>query len=323
MLEQRWKRSVEAMKNSSRVWATLLMIPLIIAVCALSIRSTASREEKGETIMYGTAQLRNEIRIPVSEADNLEVLYTSKNIYVYPAKTDEIVIKEYLLTDREDAKATVSRSETTDGKRTVTVAGAKNQIISIFYVGVGERIEVYLPKEAVSSLHIETKSGNIRSEEEGFALKAKEVHVHASSGNILWGNTKAQEIVLGTSSGNIKTWNMTGNMNTQASSGNITIEEFAGSGSAKANSGNVRVAVQELTGNLELQTSSGNVKAELPRDAAFIFEAQTGSGKIRTDFEDKVAYNTKGNQASAIIGNQPSVSVKAGAGSGNVTISYS
>lgn len=308
------------MKNSSIFWTTLIMVPLLFALCVGAVRSAENRKERGANVMYGTAELRNEIRIPASEAEVLEIAYTSKNINIYPATTDEIIIKEYLLSDSENAKATVSRKETEGGKRLVTVSGAKTQITTIFHFGVGERIEVYLPKAAVESLTIKTNSGNICSEEANFDLQVNDIHVQASSGNITWVNTVAKEMNLETSSGNINAREISGNLIAKASSGVITIEEFIGEASVEANSGNVRVAVKELNGELKMKTGSGNIEAVLPENAEFTLEAQAGSGRIRTNFDEQVIYNEKHNHATATIGNSPALSVKATAGSGNINI---
>ncbi|MBR5798769.1 MAG: DUF4097 family beta strand repeat protein [Lachnospiraceae bacterium] len=328
------------MKNSSIFWTTLIMIPLLVAVCVGVVHSAKEREENGGQQGYGTASLRNEIKIPASEADALEIIYTSKNIKVYPATADEIVIKEYLYSGREDAKATVSHDETESGKKLVTVTGAKLQAEEIFLMGIGERIEVYLPKAAVESLTIRTNSGNISCEDSGFALQAKGVNVQASSGNLRWLNTTADEITFTTNSGNIDAENLSGEVSAKAGSGNIhvgniagsmtaktgsgniRIEELAGAGNAEANSGSVHIAVIELTGNLEMNTGSGSIGAVLPKDAEFVLEAQAGSGKVRTGFDEKVIYNEKHNRAAATIGNSPALSVKADAGSGNINITY-
>lgn len=324
--------------KGSKILATVIIIPLIVVICILSVGRAEKSEGMVSFAVFGAAELRNEISIPVSEVDNLEVLYTSKNVKVYSSDADKIVIKEYLLIDHEDAKATVTRGESADGKRTVTVTGGKRQGISIFSIGFGEKIEVYLPKEAVESLCLQTKSGNITASDD-FELSVDNVKVAAASGNIKWQNTKAkhmsvetasgnihckdikaEEISMAAASGNIDVEKAQGDMEMETSSGSIHALQVKGHGAFAANSGGIKVEADEITGDMKVKTSSGNIKLLLPKGLSFIFEAQTGSGNIDTDFDDKLSFNKKGNQASGVVGENAEYKIFAKANSGNVKI---
>lgn len=52
----------------------------------------------------GRAELRNTIEIPLSKADKLRLDYGSKNIKVYPAEGDTVTIKEYLYSNKPEAR---------------------------------------------------------------------------------------------------------------------------------------------------------------------------------------------------------------------------
>ncbi len=326
------KAQVTDMKQNKGMWiAAVVMIPLIVIICMFSINK--AKEYVGvDFIIAGKAELRNTIEIPLSQINELDVSYTSKNIKVYSGDSDKIVIKEYLLSSKEDAKA---ECVIKDGKAQVT--GKKMSTIIIFG-GIGEKIEVYLPKEGLKNISIETKSGNITAED-AFTLVADQVDVQAVSGNIKWQDTQAKEINVSTVSGNIHCNNIiAGEIALSATSGNIDVEKVEGVmeiatssggidalgvkgyGDFSANSGSIKVETDEVTGNVNVQTSSGNVKLLLPKDLSFSFEAETGSGNIHTDFDDKLSYNKKGNHATGVVGEAAEIQVSAKANSGSVKV---
>lgn len=318
-------------KTKSSLIAAVVMLPLIAIISILSI-NRAKEYESVDLVIAGTAKLRNTIEIPLEKADHLAVSYTSKNIKVYPGDSDKIVIKEYLLSDKESAHATCEVENgiaTITGKRTSTI---------ILFGGIGEKIEVYLPKEGLKTVSIETKSGNITAED-GFSLQAESVSVAATSGNIHWFHTQSKEIDIATisgnihcneayaekinlaaTSGNIDAGNIEGTMSMATSSGRIEALQVKGCGTFTANSGSIKVEVLDLTGDIDVQTSSGSVKLYVPKESSFSLEAQTGSGKIKTDFDKMLSYNKKGNQAYGTIGESAEYKISAKASSGSVKI---
>lgn len=320
------------MKWNKSMWiATAIMVPIIAIVCILSINS-AKEFDAVSVIFMGKAELRNTIEIPLSQVKDLTVEYSSKNLQVYPAEGDIIVIKEYLLSDKEEAQAKC----VTEGEQ-ATVTGGKVSTI-IMFGGIGERIEIYLPEEGLHSVDLKTSSGNITADET-FALAAEKVSVAAKSGNIRWRGTKADgisltassgnvkcqsleatEILVSTNSGNIDAENVSGKLELSASSGNINALQIEGCGSITANSGNVKVEADAVTGDMHLKTSSGNIKLFVPKELSFGLEIKTGSGNISTDFDDYLSYNKNGNQASGVIGTAADCLIAAQAGSGNVKI---
>lgn len=331
------------MKNRVSTWiAAAIMLPCIAAISFLSVKGA---KERGNLIFFvfgGRATLQNTIELPLSEMDALQAVYGSKNLKVYPIQGDTVVIKEYLFSGREEAKAAVERfSDPVTGRRTVTVTGG--QVIAVTILGMfskGERIELYIPEEGLKALSLQTASGNIAAES-GFALKTEELEVNAGSGNIKWSDSKAERLHIQagsgnislehmsgnlevrTGSGNIKADGITGSMDMRAGSGNIKAERLSGQGVIEAGSGNIKADALEITGDMSLKTSSGNIHLTLPEDFSFRLQAQTGSGNIRTDFEEVLSYNKKGNQARGTMGENPSCLIQAESNSGSVHITHS
>lgn len=321
-------------------------IIMLIAVGGISAMSVRYRSERGgiermtAVVFGGKAKLRNVIELPLSEVEKLTLEYGSKNIRFYPSEdnaANAIVIKEYLYSDRAGAQASVSWPK----EKEAVVTGGKGFtcVIFGFWPGEGERIEVYIPQKSLKMLSLQTGSGNITSEtdciEPGGSLTAG-----AGSGNISWKNVEAEKIsiqagsgnlhvenlkgriALHTGSGNITGEKLEGSIDAGAGSGNVRLEGFAGEGKIETSSGNVTVKAEGLTGDLAFRAGSGNVNVTIPDDASFHFRAKTGSGIIRTDFDQKLSYNKKGNSAEGDVGEKPDFHVEAKTNSGNVSVGY-
>ncbi|MBQ8878695.1 MAG: DUF4097 family beta strand repeat protein [Lachnospiraceae bacterium] len=322
------------MKNHKLAYflSGLCMLSVVLVVCMFSVRSV----RKGGPIVTLAEQgeLRNTIEIPLSEAADISVTYTSDNLKIYPIEGDTVIIKEYLSSRRENALASVDIG---NGKATVT--GGKRDVLTHFlWISINERIEIYLPKEGIQDLEIQTSSGNITTEE-GFDLQAGTVSVNAKSGNIKWQETKAGQVDIEASSGNLRTDKITGDTVTltarsgnisagelsgkaeiSAGSGNVTVTEFSGQGNVTAQSGNVKVQADTIIGDMSLEAGSGNVKLMIPAKLSFELEINTGSGNIHTDFDHAVSYNKDRNHATGVVGAAPVGKLSLKAGSGNVSL---
>lgn len=321
------------MRNKQGIMIAAAVVLLGIGVIG-TMSVNAAKKGKVSFVIGGNVELRNTIELPLSETECLEVIYTSKNLKVYPEEGDSIIIKEYLLSGSEQALASVER----EGK-SVVVRGGREQTITLFGFFAGmERIEIYVPREGLASLSLETGSGNITAKD-GFSLDVQKLQVRAKSGNIKWADTKAQEYEIQansgnvsvdhmegggraqTTSGNIRLRQVKGRLEANANSGNITVESFSGSGSVQTTSGNVKVEADEVTGDIRAGAHSGNVRLILPHNLSFETRIQTGSGIIRTSFDESLSYNREGDQAHGTVGDTPSCVIEAQTTSGNVHIS--
>ena len=263
------------MKN--RIMLSIAAGVVVILAGIVTVLSVNYVKKGGPLAVMG-ASLKNTIEIPLSQAESLLADYGSKNLEVYVWQEEKIVIKEYLNDDWEEAKATVEF----DGNRAVVSGGKwRWSIRNMFWGGLNERIEIYLPAQGINELELVTGSGNINAME-GFSIETKKTRIQAGSGNIRWMDTGADEVIL------------------------------------YANSGNVRG--DRIRGNTNVHTGSGNQRLGLPESLSCSFQVKTGSGNIHTDFDDLLDYNKKGNQAAGQTGGAPVCQVTCQAGSGNVTI---
>ncbi len=311
--------------------AMLVLIAIIGVASVLAVPKGGSRMKVA--FGGGRAELRNTIEIPLSDVDNLTLAYSSKNIKFYPATGDSIIIKEYLVYAEDVATVTYP------GEKEVVVTGTQTNYIMFFGFMLDERIEVYLPKEGLKNLRASTFSGNI-STQMGFVSESDMVEISAASGNITWQDTSAKEVSFKAGSGNIKLDHTSGNarvttgsgnitvrgmegvVEIQAGSGNVTVEDFAGNGSVKTASGTIKVESKGVTGDVALTAGSGNIRFEIPKETVAHVEIRTGSGNINTDFDDRLSYNKRGNEAIGDVGQGQGVSVEIKTGSGNVRVSY-
>ena len=294
------------MKN--RIMLSIAAGVVVILAGIVTVLSVNYVKKGGPLAVMG-ASLKNTIEIPLSQAESLLADYGSKNLEVYVWQEEKIVIKEYLNDDWEEAKATVEF----DGNRAVVSGGKwRWSIRNMFWGGLNERIEIYLPAQGINELELVTGSGNINAME-GFSIETKKTRIQAGSGNIRWMDTGADEVILYANSGNVRGDRIRG-------SGNITVEGLSGGCGAEAGSGNIRVDAVEVLEDITLHTGSGNQRLGLPESLSCSFQVKTGSGNIHTDFDDLLDYNKKGNQAAGQTGGAPVCQVTCQAGSGNVTI---
>lgn len=262
----------------------------------------------------GQAKLRNTIEIPMSDIDNLEVSYKSKNLKIYRGDDEKVVIKEYLNKSEKEDLATLSISN-----GTACVTGGRPNLDFNLGFNFDERIEIYIPEKGIKNIKVSSKSGNI-STESPYAGSYDNLVVESGSGNISWSNVQTINATVATTSGNIKVEDIMGVVDVGAGSGNIKVTSFNGNGKIETHSGNVKVEADELTGNIQVKSGSGNVKLGLPDNTAGHIELETGSGNINTDFDDCLSYNKKGNQADGEIGAEPVNRIAVSTKSGNIHI---
>lgn len=304
------------MKNKPGLWiAALVMAVMIGGICVMSVGRAAENGYASWSFDFAfakSASLKNTIELSAQEISSLKLEYGSKNIKVYPASGEKIIIKEYLYSNQSKAQATVTYPE----KDQAVVTGGKLQTI-VFFGFSSEKIEVYVPEKVLSVLSIQTGSGNI----EYNGVDVGEASFQSGSGNIKIVDMKG-DITVQTGSGNISGDSLCGKLSARAGSGNITVTGFAGSGAIATGSGNVRVEAASVTGDMEMQTGSGNIKLEIPEKLSFHLEIQTGSGSIKTDFDEILSYNKKGNSAEGNVGAMPEINIRLKANSGNVRVIY-
>lgn len=231
------------MRNKqSIIWlitGACIVLGILLMICGLSVARATSSEWGRNWFMSEGVELRNTVMLSGEQVEELELVYSSQNIYFYLSDDEDIQIKEYLRSGRQEAKAAVSLK---DGKAVVKGGTGRNSGIFRININMGgwERIEVYLPDKLFQRMSVSVSSGNLTAQEE-MALQCRNLVLKASSGNIRWdGSIRAEEAKVQVSSGNITLQDIEGAIDVESSSGNITLDSIRGSGVVEAKSGNVR-----------------------------------------------------------------------------------
>ncbi len=155
-------------------------------------------------------------------------------------------------------------------------------------------------------------------------LSGKVVHAEASSGSVRCADVTADSFTGKSKSGGVHIEKVNAVFALESSSGSVKVDSGKGSGTAHTKSGGVNLTLQELTGDLDLSAGSGSVHLSLPMSTSMEFYAHTGSGSIRTPFDDSLSYNQKGNEARGTYGSGPDAyTVQCESGSGSVRVEWS
>lgn len=305
------------MKKTGPLLAAILFVVVIIGICVGSVIYANSDfhlfDRLGWHYQTKGAELRNTIELDTTDATRLEITYGSDDVYFYQGESNQIVVKEYLLSDAESAQASVTQTQ--DDIR--IQGGYTNYWMPMFWFGGQEHIDIYLPAEMLAALKIKIQSGNVYAD---MVMEAPEMELQVSSGNIEFQELRAQNLTVDVSSGNIEIERIqTESGRLDVRSGDIDIYEYTGVLDARVTSGNIDLYMKELTGDIDVSCKSGNIDLYLPSDSAFTFTSRVSSGDVDSDFEG-IMYDSDGRAGSGTVGKNPQYTVSVDVTSGNVNL---
>lgn len=302
----------------------------------------------------GPYKLVQEREFPVEEINSIRIAYTksSNDVAVYEAEGDSVIVREfanYEAADRELAEIKLQSGN-------LTVKGPRR---ANGFININRHIytEIYLPAGYSGELNIGTVSGDISistdlSLKEALNLastsgdmytysqniKATKINAASTSGEIRLSVLEADEVIVSTTSGDIRIekadtfvscastsgeitvsggagdrrisstsgdiWvkEASGRISVSTTSGEINVSGSEGCGSIGSTSGDVFFSLAELSGDISINTSSGEVTMELPKAVSLEFEAGTSSGEIDTFFDEALSFSKKGNHAAGTVG---------------------
>lgn len=170
----------------------------------------------------------------------------------------------------------------------------------------------------INNLNINSTSGSIK-----LAMGATcdgNIKLNSTSGSIIsYENIVAKDSSATSSSGSIiiRALNVE-NYKLSSSSGSVKVDNISGGGHVSASSGSIKLSLVNPQGDIILESSSGSIKLTLEPSLAFNFQAQTSSGGIHTSFP--IEKNSRGNHATATVGQNPLVNINAKASSGGIKV---
>lgn len=276
-----------------------------------------------------TPEIVNEIHFSLEESSSVIISYDEEPITFYPAGGNELVIKEYMTKDSNRYYARVTQ---TAGSIHISEGGKP-----FFKSGFSRRIEVFLPTSYTEALTVTTTDGNIDLTGIDLQLSklridstagtvdlesasASSIHLSTTSGTLHLGSLEAENIRIDTTSGDVTCDELTGKVEYTSTSGNADIKSASGSGSYKANnSGSLLVNYAEVDGDLYFFNKNENIHLTLPENLSFEFEATTKNGSVSTTFQECITVD--GRTTRGVVGNNPTISVKAETNNGNIEVS--
>lgn len=304
--------------------------------------------------ILNTYQLVLEKEIDSEGIENITVDYgmNSNDVMIYQATGEKIVVKEYLnFISDESYQSTVEQSG-----NSLIIRGKQrtNSVVSGITLQKNGYTEIYLPEIVFKSLIVTTLSGDAVSD---LAITVDDrFSVSSTSGDIRFGNLKADTVRFESASGDIHIQGVDGNVNAVSTSGDIHVtgeqgdriissvsgeiflegvngffqlcttsgdihvRDGSGYGEVSTVSGDANISLKELTKSLSADTTSGDVICRLPEDASFSFEFNSTSGSCRTFFDDILSYNKKRDYAVGTYGDNSSVQVRVSTISGDLSI---
>jgi len=310
---------VEGEENMMMNLKKLITLCMAIILC-LSALSGCSNSK--------TPQIANELRFSLDTVSKLTISYDEETITFFESDNEYLVIKEYMTKNKSSYYAKV-----TELNNSIHISEGDKPL---FKDGFSRYIEVYLPAAYRENLSVTTTNGIIDFSNIDLDLSSlrvdstsgaiildsaivSDIHLSSTSGIMDLGNIQVGQIRLETTSGNVTCAELNGYVTYTSTSGDVDIKSAIGSGSYTANnSGKLNVVYTEVDGDLSFFNKNDNIILTLPADLEFVFEATTKNGLISTDFPQDVT--TNGRSTSGIVGDNPTVTIKAETNNGDIQV---
>lgn len=232
--------------------------------------------------------------------EEVEIDSSSSDVKVVPTDEKEISIELSGKVSKK-LKRKLQLDVVERGNKLEVALKGENQLkFNIGVLIVDTNINVYLPEKVYQSIKVETSSGSNEID----SLKAKELSLRTSSGDLLardsaaedtfiiqsssgeadLKNNKANIFDVKVSSGSLYAVDLDGKESTfHSSSGEISLKNVIGEIVAEASSGEIIIDNEETTGNMYTETSSGDVSVAFdkkPTSLAIDFKGNSGEGNV-------------------------------------------
>ena len=298
------------MKKAMKIWLIIAAIlsAVGLTVLALSLVGVGFDFEKIDTVdeVTGVYYPDGEFDTVVAELDTADIRFLS-------SEDGEVKV---VCHEREDIRHSVLVQ---DGKLTIREVDNRSwfEVLTSFYFG-REEITVYLPKDMVCGLNVETDTGDVTLDN---VLTYDLVYIATDTGDILLKNSSLDTAYLATDTGDILMKNSslrTTGLTTDTGEVVISSVEFSGALGISTDTGDIEMKnmtafwdlmIETDTGDIEferidarnisIETNTGDVEGTLLSDKTFDVTTDTGRKKypketvgglckIRTDTGDIV-----------------------------------
>lgn len=285
-----------------KIWIIILiciLINLIIFFTGVLIRAI---NQGGNFMNWGTKLSKENVYIQKEEKIEITNL---KEISFYTSKGDVEVI---LTDDKELRIVQYSNKELEEeekfqiNKSSDRIEIKENRMLGRFFSFLSYRrqlFEIYLPKEYIEDLEVQTVSGDLKIPETLHLaniifettsadikieneIKGEEIIIKSVSGDIRVGKIEGNKIQMKTTSGEIKSKETTANtIQVKSVSGDIELGNTKGEVEAKSTSGNIILNQFLIEGNSELGSVSGEITIYLAQESNCKIKTRTTSGNVK------------------------------------------
>ncbi|MDR0589837.1 MAG: DUF4097 domain-containing protein [Spirochaetaceae bacterium] len=235
----------------------------------------------------GDLPLVNTQSISLAGMDTLVINYGNDEVILRESGTGDLMIKEYMKTDRPRYYADISRAA-----GTVSVRRGRRPWLNWSWKA---RAEIYLPSSFRGNLRISNSSGSIRAETD--LLGYKTIDVNVASGSVSLNRLSAEILSVRVSSGDLDIRDAGGNSFISLSSGKLQIGGLSGQEHRlKASSGRMRIdtiqgasvvevssgtiVIQRVTGDADMEIKSGTLQITELTGTAHRFRSSSGRTTI-------------------------------------------
>lgn len=244
-----------------KITTIIFLSAAAICLCAIMIiLLTSDRSFSfGEDSQNYSLVLEKEFDAADIESLKIEYGMNSNDVLFFEGTGESIVVREYLNFKPKDNQIS---TVTQNGTELQIKGSRRNSFVFFSFRPRNAYTEVYLPAdyaEKLDSLYVKTLSGDVNSEL-SFALR-NSFSASSTSGDITFPEVKAHEIQLHSTSGNIYVRAaQCETFSAATTSGDIWARQVTGKSSISSVSGEIAVGGQN--GDITISTTSGDIYAE-------------------------------------------------------------
>ncbi|MDF9838581.1 MULTISPECIES: DUF4097 family beta strand repeat-containing protein [unclassified Breznakia] len=170
-------------------------------------------------------------------------------------------------------------------------------------------------ENSIGDMNLDTSSGDVD------LIKTEgNLDINTTSGYVSIDSGKGDKRIK-TNSGDVDVNNSEGILDINTSSGYVEAIDIVGAAIITTSSGDIDVDFVEVTGDISLKATSGYIVCRCPENTAFSFKADTNSGDIETNFDNRLSYSKGGDSAEGAVGENAKYKITLETTSGDIDLS--
>jgi hypothetical protein len=235
---------------------------------------TIEIKHKSVVMVSYTADLKLDIYLPKTYANNLQISVSSSNVNIDELNLESFVYKA----TSGDIQAGTLNAKKAEIKATSGTAKISGKYDSFVFISTSGDF---------TSEGITAKDATLRSNSGRIEINATidSLQMTSTSGDLKADNLNAKSTRFTTSSGSIKASGIPGNLEATSTSGDITVD------------------YSKFNNDINIKTSSGRTELSLPEDSGFILKYSSSSGYAKCDFPITISGPQGDNKINGTVGN--------------------